>query len=184
MCFVFGCHGSHRSRDEERVSKGAPIPMPAKEESPKQELAAREDKQLPPLPGQNATPAYTHTQTHTHTDTQRHTHTPFQSTLGSLQSSSCQRGFLATRVFYSFSLLVFLVLARGEEEARGISLGGKCSLSTSQRLCVCVCVCVRACVCACVRVRACACVCFINEAIYCSCVSYLSFFCLLEAWKV
>ncbi|KAL2093375.1 hypothetical protein ACEWY4_010687 [Coilia grayii] len=45
-------NGSHRSREEERVSKGAPIPMPAKvvEELPKQEPPARDDKQLPPLP--------------------------------------------------------------------------------------------------------------------------------------
>ncbi|KAG5273706.1 hypothetical protein AALO_G00154530 [Alosa alosa] len=42
----------HRSREEERVSKGAPIPMPAKmvEETPRQEAPARQDKQLPPLP--------------------------------------------------------------------------------------------------------------------------------------
>ncbi|XP_063053124.1 tight junction protein ZO-1 isoform X3 [Engraulis encrasicolus] len=45
-------NGSHRSREEERVSKGAPIPMPAKmpEELTKQEPPARDDKQLPPLP--------------------------------------------------------------------------------------------------------------------------------------
>ncbi|XP_076124625.1 tight junction protein 1 isoform X6 [Alosa pseudoharengus] len=45
-------NGSHRSREEERVSKGAPIPMPAKmvEETPRQEAPARQDKQLPPLP--------------------------------------------------------------------------------------------------------------------------------------
>ncbi|XP_062404002.1 tight junction protein ZO-1 isoform X4 [Sardina pilchardus] len=45
-------NGSHRSREEERVSKGAPIPMPAKmvEETPRQEAPPREDKQLPPLP--------------------------------------------------------------------------------------------------------------------------------------
>uniref|UniRef100_A0A9J8BHB8 Zona occludens protein 1 n=1 Tax=Cyprinus carpio carpio TaxID=630221 RepID=A0A9J8BHB8_CYPCA len=42
----------HRSRDEDRVSKAGPLPVPAKmvEEMPKEQTAAREEKQLPPLP--------------------------------------------------------------------------------------------------------------------------------------
>ncbi|XP_059392142.1 tight junction protein ZO-1-like isoform X5 [Carassius carassius] len=45
-------NGSHRSRDEDRVSKAGPLPVPAKmvEEMPKEQTAAREEKQLPPLP--------------------------------------------------------------------------------------------------------------------------------------
>ncbi|XP_039502954.1 tight junction protein ZO-1 isoform X1 [Pimephales promelas] len=42
----------HRSRDEDRISKAGPLPLPAKmvEEMPKEQSAAREEKQLPPLP--------------------------------------------------------------------------------------------------------------------------------------
>ncbi|XP_016097065.1 tight junction protein ZO-1-like [Sinocyclocheilus grahami] len=42
----------HRSRDEDRVSKAGPLPLPAKmvEEMAKEQTAAREEKQLPPLP--------------------------------------------------------------------------------------------------------------------------------------
>ncbi|XP_058623524.1 tight junction protein ZO-1 isoform X8 [Onychostoma macrolepis] len=42
----------HRSRDEDRVSKAGPLPVPTKmvEEVPKEQTAAREEKQLPPLP--------------------------------------------------------------------------------------------------------------------------------------
>ncbi|XP_073724941.1 tight junction protein 1 isoform X9 [Misgurnus anguillicaudatus] len=45
-------NGSHRSRDEERISKAGPLPLPAKmvEEMPKEQSASREEKQLPPLP--------------------------------------------------------------------------------------------------------------------------------------
>ncbi|XP_077067331.1 tight junction protein 1b isoform X45 [Siphateles boraxobius] len=45
-------NGSHRSRDEDRISKAGPLPLPAKmvEEMPKEQSAAREEKQLPPLP--------------------------------------------------------------------------------------------------------------------------------------
>ncbi|XP_016373283.1 tight junction protein ZO-1-like isoform X7 [Sinocyclocheilus rhinocerous] len=45
-------NGSHRSNDEDRVSKAGPLPVPAKmvEEMPKEQTAAREEKQLPPLP--------------------------------------------------------------------------------------------------------------------------------------
>ncbi|XP_058623528.1 tight junction protein ZO-1 isoform X12 [Onychostoma macrolepis] len=45
-------NGSHRSRDEDRVSKAGPLPVPTKmvEEVPKEQTAAREEKQLPPLP--------------------------------------------------------------------------------------------------------------------------------------
>ncbi|XP_016133212.1 tight junction protein ZO-1 isoform X3 [Sinocyclocheilus grahami] len=45
-------NGSHRSHDEDRVSKAGPLPVPAKmvEEMPKEQTAAREEKQLPPLP--------------------------------------------------------------------------------------------------------------------------------------
>uniref|UniRef100_A0A671NQP3 Tight junction protein 1b n=1 Tax=Sinocyclocheilus anshuiensis TaxID=1608454 RepID=A0A671NQP3_9TELE len=54
LCFVlsfFFTH-SHRSHDEDRVSKAGPLPVPAKmvEEMPKEQTAAREEKQLPPLP--------------------------------------------------------------------------------------------------------------------------------------
>lgn len=47
---------SHRSRDEDRISKAGPLPLPAKmvEEMPKEQSAAREEKQLPPLPGQRS----------------------------------------------------------------------------------------------------------------------------------
>ncbi|XP_052399561.1 tight junction protein ZO-1 isoform X4 [Carassius gibelio] len=42
----------HRSRDEDRISKAGPLPLPAKmvEEMPREQTAAREEKQLPPLP--------------------------------------------------------------------------------------------------------------------------------------
>ncbi|XP_057185401.1 tight junction protein ZO-1 isoform X6 [Triplophysa rosa] len=42
----------HRSRDEERISKAGPLPIPAKmvEEMSKEQSASREEKQLPPLP--------------------------------------------------------------------------------------------------------------------------------------
>uniref|UniRef100_A0A8C1YT48 Zona occludens protein 1 n=1 Tax=Cyprinus carpio TaxID=7962 RepID=A0A8C1YT48_CYPCA len=42
----------HRSRDEDRISKAGPLPLPAKmvEEMPKEQTAAREAKHLPPLP--------------------------------------------------------------------------------------------------------------------------------------
>ncbi|XDV52717.1 hypothetical protein PO909_021397 [Leuciscus waleckii] len=42
----------HRSRDEDKISKAGPLPLPAKmvEEMPKEQSAAREEKQLPPLP--------------------------------------------------------------------------------------------------------------------------------------
>uniref|UniRef100_A0A8C1DE85 Zona occludens protein 1 n=1 Tax=Cyprinus carpio carpio TaxID=630221 RepID=A0A8C1DE85_CYPCA len=45
-------NGSHRSRDEDRISKAGPLPLPAKmvEEMPKEQTAAREEKHLPPLP--------------------------------------------------------------------------------------------------------------------------------------
>ncbi|XP_051545336.1 tight junction protein ZO-1-like isoform X7 [Myxocyprinus asiaticus] len=45
-------NGSHRSREEERILKAGPLPLPAKmvEESPKEQTAVREEKQLPPLP--------------------------------------------------------------------------------------------------------------------------------------
>ncbi|XP_057185400.1 tight junction protein ZO-1 isoform X5 [Triplophysa rosa] len=45
-------NGSHRSRDEERISKAGPLPIPAKmvEEMSKEQSASREEKQLPPLP--------------------------------------------------------------------------------------------------------------------------------------
>ncbi|XDV52718.1 hypothetical protein PO909_021397 [Leuciscus waleckii] len=45
-------NGSHRSRDEDKISKAGPLPLPAKmvEEMPKEQSAAREEKQLPPLP--------------------------------------------------------------------------------------------------------------------------------------
>uniref|UniRef100_A0A8C1TW45 Zona occludens protein 1 n=1 Tax=Cyprinus carpio TaxID=7962 RepID=A0A8C1TW45_CYPCA len=45
-------NGSHRSRDEDRISKAGPLPLPAKmvEEMPKEQTAAREAKHLPPLP--------------------------------------------------------------------------------------------------------------------------------------
>ncbi|XP_051975178.1 tight junction protein ZO-1-like isoform X6 [Xyrauchen texanus] len=45
-------NGSHRSREEERISKAGPLPLPAKmvEETPKEQTAVREEKQLPPLP--------------------------------------------------------------------------------------------------------------------------------------
>uniref|UniRef100_A0A8C2KY91 Zona occludens protein 1 n=1 Tax=Cyprinus carpio TaxID=7962 RepID=A0A8C2KY91_CYPCA len=42
----------HRSRDEDRISKAGPLPLPAKmvEEMAKEQTAAREEKHLPPLP--------------------------------------------------------------------------------------------------------------------------------------
>ncbi|XP_059401696.1 tight junction protein ZO-1-like isoform X6 [Carassius carassius] len=42
----------HRSRDEDRISKAGPLPLPAKmvEEMTKEQTSAREEKQLPPLP--------------------------------------------------------------------------------------------------------------------------------------
>lgn len=47
---------SHRSRDDERTSKPASTPAKLAEEIPlpkaKEAAIAREDKQLPPLPGQ------------------------------------------------------------------------------------------------------------------------------------
>uniref|UniRef100_A0A8C2KVV1 Zona occludens protein 1 n=1 Tax=Cyprinus carpio TaxID=7962 RepID=A0A8C2KVV1_CYPCA len=45
-------NGSHRSRDEDRISKAGPLPLPAKmvEEMAKEQTAAREEKHLPPLP--------------------------------------------------------------------------------------------------------------------------------------
>ncbi|XP_059401701.1 tight junction protein ZO-1-like isoform X11 [Carassius carassius] len=45
-------NGSHRSRDEDRISKAGPLPLPAKmvEEMTKEQTSAREEKQLPPLP--------------------------------------------------------------------------------------------------------------------------------------
>lgn len=46
---------SHRSRDDERISKPASTPAKLPEEVPlpkaKESAVAREDKQLPPLPG-------------------------------------------------------------------------------------------------------------------------------------
>lgn len=51
---IFVC--SHRSRDDERVSKPASTPAKLAEEvpmpKPKESAIAREEKQLPPLPGQ------------------------------------------------------------------------------------------------------------------------------------
>lgn len=50
------CVCSHRSRDEDRISK--PLPLPAKmvEETHKalEQAGTREEKQLPPLPGQSS----------------------------------------------------------------------------------------------------------------------------------
>lgn len=47
---------SHRSRDDERISKAASTPAKLPEDVPlpkaKESAVAREDKQLPPLPGQ------------------------------------------------------------------------------------------------------------------------------------
>lgn len=47
---------SHRSRDDERISKPASTPVKLPEEvplpKPKEAAIAREEKQLPPLPGQ------------------------------------------------------------------------------------------------------------------------------------
>ncbi len=56
LCCPFFFTHSHRSRDEDRVSKAGPLPVPAKmvEEMPKEQTAAREEKQLPPLPGQRS----------------------------------------------------------------------------------------------------------------------------------
>lgn len=56
------CVHSHRSRDEERISKAGPLPIPAKmvEEMPKEQSASREEKQLPPLPGQRSLHINTH----------------------------------------------------------------------------------------------------------------------------
>lgn len=52
--FFFAC--SHRSRDDERISKPASTPAKLPEDVPlpkaKESAVAREDKQLPPLPGQ------------------------------------------------------------------------------------------------------------------------------------
>lgn len=51
---IFVC--SHRSRDDERVSKAASTPAKLPEDiplpKPKESAIAREEKQLPPLPGQ------------------------------------------------------------------------------------------------------------------------------------
>lgn len=51
---IFVC--SHRSRDDERMSKPASTPAKLAEEiplpKPKESAVAREEKQLPPLPGQ------------------------------------------------------------------------------------------------------------------------------------
>lgn len=50
---------SHRSRDDERISKPASTPSKLPEDVPlpkaKESAVAREDKQLPPLPGQRLT---------------------------------------------------------------------------------------------------------------------------------
>ncbi|XP_072527224.1 tight junction protein 1 isoform X2 [Salminus brasiliensis] len=45
-------NGSHRSRDEERISKPLPVPAKMVEETPKalEQAGTREEKQLPPLP--------------------------------------------------------------------------------------------------------------------------------------
>lgn len=51
---IFVC--SHRSRDDERISKPSSTPAKLGEElplpKPKESAIAREEKQLPPLPGQ------------------------------------------------------------------------------------------------------------------------------------